>query len=149
MYEINISEFIYSAITGFLIFFGLFILFYGYQIIIQELKKIHRRKSDKEQRNFKIGIPLGLVLGILSHLPHFVSMVGGEQQWWFIFVQLDPIILFVTILFIYACSKFLVMFFIIPKLSSKIAFMDGVLASFVLIQIIVFLKFPLIFVPLI
>ena len=103
--------------------------------------------TPEEKKNFVKGIPIGLSLGIIIYIQHLNAMFGGEYQWWFPFIQADPVVLFVTLLFLYSGFKFLAALTNLPIFKKKHGLPDGIFSSFVVIQIIVFLKFPLIFFP--
>lgn len=153
MAEADLYAYIYAGLVG--LYFSVLLYILHRRKIIRlrggrtttPLSQIRPHYTEEEKRNFKIGIPIGLVLGGLVYLPHLVFIFGGEQQWWFGFVQIDPVIIFVTILFVYSGSKFIVAFTDFPLLARNNGMFDGIFASVVVIQIFVFIKFPLIFFP--
>jgi len=103
--------------------------------------------SDVEKKNFKKTIPIGVGLGILVYLQHLVVMFGGQPPWFLPFIQIDPVVLYLTLLFTYAVFKFFAAFTNIPFFEKNRGRADGLFASFTIIQIIVFARFPLEFFP--
>lgn len=103
--------------------------------------------STIEKKNFKKAIPIGTGLGILVYLQHFVVMFGGQSPWFLPFIQIHPIVLYLTLLFTFAIFKFFVAFTNISFFEKNRGRADGIFASFTAVQIIVFVRFPLEFFP--
>ena len=105
--------------------------------------------SDREKKNFRKAIPLGAGLGILVYLQHFVVMFGVQPPWFILFIQIDPVIIYLTLLFCYSGFKFFAAFTNISFFEKNRGFADGIFATFTIIQIIVFVRFPSEFFPII
>jgi hypothetical protein len=103
--------------------------------------------SDKEKRNFRKAIPLGMSLGILVYLQHFFAMFNVQPQWYVPIIQIDPIVIYLTLLFYWSGFQFFVAFTNFQFVKRNKGFADGMFAAFTVIQIIVFVKFPLEFFP--
>lgn len=103
--------------------------------------------SALEKKNFKIGALIGAALGFLVYLQHFSIIFGIQPPWFTPFIQLYPVVLYLTLLFTYTIFQFLGRFTKIPFFEKNKGRVDGIFASFTIIQIIVFIRFPLEFFP--
>lgn len=103
--------------------------------------------SDKEKKNFRKAIPLGACLGILVYLQHFFVMFNVQPPWYVQIIQIDPIIIYLTLLFYWSGFQFFVAFTNFQFVKRSKGFADGMFATFTVIQIIIFVKFPLEFFP--
>lgn len=103
--------------------------------------------SPQEKRHFVKGIFIGIPLGILVFAPHINAMFGGDNAWFLPFIQLYPVIIYVTFTAVYAVFKFIAAFSNLNFFGNSQGIVDGILASFVIVQMIVFIRYPLIFFP--
>lgn len=103
--------------------------------------------SDKEKKNFRKAIPLGAGLGILVYLQHFFVMFNVQPSWYVPIIQIDPIVIYLTLLFYWSGFQFFAAFTNFQFVKRNKGFADGLFAAFTVIQIIVFVKFPLEFFP--
>lgn len=100
-----------------------------------------------EKKQFLKSIPVGVGLGILVYLQHVNAMVGGEPLWILPFFQIHPVIIYATLVVAFAVFKFIAAFLNINFFVDRQGYADGIMSSFVIIQIIVFIRYPLIFFP--
>lgn len=105
------------------------------------------RYPPREKRQFLISISVGVILGVLVYLPHFITITGGETDWVVPFIQLYPVIIYATLIVTFAVFKFIAVFLHVNFFTNHQGYVDGALSSFVIIQIIVFVNYPLIFFP--
>lgn len=105
------------------------------------------RYPAREKRQFMISIPIGLFLGVLVYLPHLITIFDGSVDWFVTSIQLYPVILFTSFLVIFTAFKFIFVFLHVNFVAGRQGYVDGLLYSFVIVQIIVFVNYPLIFFP--
>lgn len=147
--EADIMAFIIPAIVG--LYF--MVLLYGLRKFRLSSKfktskpNHYPHYSPQEKRHFLKGTLAGFPLGVLVFLPHFVDIFGGDISWFIPFIQLYPVIIYATFTVVYALFKFIAAFSNLNFFGNSQGIIDGILASFVLVQIIVFVKYPLIFFP--
>ncbi|MCJ8306425.1 MAG: hypothetical protein HRU07_05180 [Nitrosopumilus sp.] len=149
MAEADINAYIIPAIVG--LYF--MVLLYG----LRKFRLSPRTKNPKpkftphysplEKRHFLKGIPIGLALGILVFAPHFNAILGGDNSWFLPFLQIYPVIIYASFTVVFALFKFIAVFSNLNFFGNSHGILDGILASFVLVQIIIFIKYPLIFFP--
>jgi hypothetical protein len=148
MAEADFAPYIAVVITGSML-----------AIVLSELRRrrIHKAElesyetvrtySKKEKRNFRQGFVVGIIVGFLVYIQHIFDMFGLELPWFLPLIQLYPIIFFLTISFVYAGVRILIGFTKIVLSEKKFGYADGIFMAFILIQAIVFIQYPLEFVP--
>ena len=131
-----------------------------FTVILSILRKIRTRSKIKKSTNFCIThyspkekkqflkiMPLGAVLGILVYFQHFNAIIGGESSWVLPFVQIYPVIIYATLVILFAVFKFIAAFTNVNFFADRQGYADGLMSSFVIVQVIVFVRYPLIFFP--
>lgn len=149
MAEADIIYYIIPAVVG----LYLVVLLYGLRqfrikALIPRAPRIFvPHYTPQEKKHFLKGIPIGIILGVLVFAPHLNAIFGGDNAWFFPFIQLYPVILYSTLSVVFTLFKFLAAFTNINFFGTNQGYMDGLFSSFGAVQIIVFIKYPLIFFP--
>lgn len=125
-------------------------------IILSELRRLQKHKqkseqgeiekgrsySEKEKHNFKKGFVIGIITGFLVYIQHIFGILGLESPWYFPFIQIYPITFYLTISFVYAGFKILMVFTKLSLFEKKFGYADGIFVAFAVIQAIVFFRYP-------
>lgn len=103
--------------------------------------------SPKEKKQFLKSIPFGVGLGIFVYLQHLNAIAGGEPLWFIPFLQIHPVIIYTTIIVVFAVFKFVAAFTNVNFFIDRQGYADGTLSSFIIVQVIVLVNYPLITFP--
>lgn len=91
----------------------------------------------RQRRDFLIGFPVGALLGVLTHLPFVGDIFKWHQEWYYPFIQAEPLIFYVGILAI--VTGFRIIEKLIPiKTSGTKSMSDGIFYAFIMVQIVLF-----------
>lgn len=91
----------------------------------------------RQRKDFLIGFPIGILLGVLTHLPFVGDIFKWHQEWYYPFIQAEPLIFYVGILTIVTGFRIITTLFPI-KTSERKSLGDGIFYAFIMVQIVLF-----------